>query len=74
MKFILKSLSSYVALWLVAVAIAFALAVAAPSEASIMGHLPDFMVPTLTHRPMAVPGGLPSDRTLALITFQRGFS
>ena len=72
MKFILKSLSSYVALWLVAVAMAFALAVAAPNEASIMGHLPDFMLPTLTHRPMAVPGGLPSDRTLALITFQRG--
>jgi hypothetical protein len=71
MKFILKSMSSYVALWLAAVAMAFALAVASPNEASVMGHLPDFMLQTLTHEPTAVPGGLPSDRTLALITFQR---
>lgn len=71
MKFILKSMSSYVALWLVAVVTAFALAVASPNEARVMGHLPTFMSQTLMREPVTVPGGLPSDRTLALITFQR---
>ncbi len=37
-----------------------------------MGHLPAFMAHTLLRQPVAVPAGLPSDRTLVLITFQRG--
>lgn len=71
MKLIFKSTSSYVALWLAAVAMAVALAVASPSEISVMGHLPDFMLQTLARGPIAMPGRSPSDRTLLLITFQR---
>jgi hypothetical protein len=37
-----------------------------------MGRLPAFMAQTLLRQPVTVPEGLPSDRTLALITFQRG--
>ena len=37
-----------------------------------MGQLPVFMTRILMHQPMALPEGLPSDRTLALITFQKG--
>ena len=37
-----------------------------------MGSVPAFTSQTLLHQPLAVPGGLPSDRTLAVITFQRG--
>lgn len=72
MKVIIKSLSSSVALWLAAAALAFGLAIASPNEASVMGHLPDSMFQTLTHEAASVPGGLSSERTLVLITFQRG--
>ena len=72
MKVILKSLWSYVALWLAAAAIAFALATVSPNEVSVMGRLPDLMLQTLSHEPISVPRGLPSERTLVLITFQRG--
>lgn len=61
----------YVLAWLSAAALAFALAVASPNEARVMGHLPSFISQTLMHRPMVLPEGLPSDRTLALVTFQR---
>lgn len=71
MKFILKSMPSYVALWLAAVVMALALAVASPNEISVMGHLPDFMLQTLTRGPTAMHGRSPPDRTLVLITFQR---
>ena len=36
-----------------------------------MGQLPAFMTKTLMHKPLTLPEGLPSDRTLALITFNR---
>lgn len=68
----MKSTSSYIFAWLAAVALAFGLAVVSPNEASVMGKLPDFMSRTLLRKPVAVPEGLPSDRTLALISFQRG--
>jgi hypothetical protein len=62
----------YTAGWLGAAALAFGLAFAAPNEASVMGRLPDFMSRTLGQKnPVTVPDGLPSDRTLALITFQK---
>jgi hypothetical protein len=60
-----------VGLWLAAAALAFALAFASPNDASVMGRLPSFMSHTLTQRTMTVPDDLPSDRTLALITFKR---
>lgn len=60
-----------IGLWLVAAGLAFALAFASPSDSSVMGSLPAFMAHTLAKRPMTVPDDLPSDRTLALITFKR---
>ena len=58
--------------WLGAASVATALAFAAPNEASVMGQLPAFMTKTLMQQPVTLPEGLPSDRTLALITFQKG--
>ncbi|MFC5521837.1 hypothetical protein [Polaromonas jejuensis] len=58
--------------WLAAAALAVALALVAPNDSSVMGRLPAFMSQTLTRQTVAVPEGLPSDRILALITFQRG--
>jgi hypothetical protein len=60
-----------VSLWLAAAALAFALAFASPNDSSVMGRLPSFMSHTLSQRAMTVPDDLPSDRTLALITFKR---
>lgn len=71
MNISMHSTKSYFVVWLAAVALAVALAVASPSESRVMGHLPAFMAHTLTRQPVAIPQGLPSDRTLALITFQR---
>lgn len=68
----MKSNVTYLGAWLAAAALAFALAFAAPSESSVMGRLPAFMAQTLLRQPVTVPEGLPSDRTLALITLQRG--
>jgi hypothetical protein len=68
----MKSNVSYLGAWLLAVSLAFGLAIASPNDSSVMGRLPDFMAQTLLRQPVAVPQGLPSDRTLALITFQRG--
>lgn len=56
--------------WLLAVSAALALAVAAPNDSSVMGQLPSFMARTLNQQAVAVPGGLPGERTLALITFR----
>ena len=67
-----QSTSTYTLAWLGAAGLATALAFVAPNEASVMGQLPVFMTQTLMHKPMALPEGLPSDRTLALITFQKG--
>ena len=73
MKINLKSTSSYVFAWMAAVCIAVVFAVASPNDARIMGHLPAFMSQSpLSRKPIAIPGGLTADRTLALITFQRG--
>ena len=71
MNISMHSTKSYFVVWLAAAALAVALAVASPSESRVMGHLPAFMAHTLTRQPVAIPAGLPSDRTLALITFQR---
>ena len=68
----MKSTSSYTFAWLAAAGLALALAFVAPNEASVMGQLPAFMTKTLLHKPLTLPEGLPSDRTLALITFQKG--
>lgn len=56
--------------WLLAVSAALALALATPDDARVMGHLPSFLAHTLDRQAMAVPDGLPAERTLALITFR----
>ncbi|MBC7610531.1 MAG: hypothetical protein H7228_13335 [Polaromonas sp.] len=67
----MKSTLSYTFAWLAAAGLAFAMAFAAPNVVSVMGRMPAFMSQTLMREPVTVPEGLPSDRTLALITFQR---
>jgi hypothetical protein len=67
----MKNTVSYIGIWVLAVGLAFALAFASPTESSVMGQFPAFMAKTLSKRPMTVPQDLPSDRTLALITFKK---
>lgn len=67
----MKSTVSYLGAWLGATGLAVAFALASPNDSSVMGHLPALMSHTLTRQAVAVPDGLPSDRTLALITFKR---
>ncbi len=67
----MKSTVSYLFAWLAAAAAALAMALASPSESSVMGRLPAFMSQNLMRKPVTVPEDLSSDRTLALITFQR---
>lgn len=71
MKITLNRTWTYLGLWLAAAVMALMLALVSPNEASVMGHWPSFMSQTLSHQPIALPQGLPSERTLALITFQR---
>ena len=57
--------------WLLAAALAFALAFASPTESSVMGEIAPFESQTLAEQRMSVPDGLPQNRTLALVTFKR---
>ena len=66
----MKPIWSYTLAWLLAASAAVAMASAAPSELSVMGQLPSFTGQTLDRQAIAVPEGLPADRTLALITFR----
>ena len=68
----MKSTVSYLGAWLGVAGLALAFAVSAPTDSSVMGSMPAFMSQTLMRQPVAVPDGLPADRTLALITFKRG--
>ncbi|MCW5651227.1 MAG: hypothetical protein KIS62_15875 [Ramlibacter sp.] len=58
--------------WAGAAAAALALAVAAPSESTVMGKLPSLTAKRLDQRTLLLPAGLPSDRTLALVAFEKG--
>ena len=42
-----------------------------PTETTVMGQMPAHSTQTLTRKPVSLPEGLPSDRTLALVTFNR---
>ena len=57
--------------WVGAVSAALALAYAAPSESSFMGRLPSLTAKRLDQQRVVLPGGLQSDRTLALVGFDR---
>ena len=71
MKITMNRTAYYAVAWLAAVSLAVGLAFVFPNEAKVMGQLPAFVSQTLTRKPVALPEGLPSDRTLALITFKR---
>ena len=73
MKFTMLGMNNpkvYFLVWLAAVLTALALAVASPNDSRVMGQLPALNAQTLMREPIAVPEGLPSDRTLALVTFR----
>ncbi|MBC7719696.1 MAG: hypothetical protein H7Z77_07885 [Chitinophagaceae bacterium] len=72
MKIHLSRTVGFVTLWLAAVAAAIGLAVVAPSESSVMGHVPYFVSHAFQHKLSGTPGEAQPDRTLALITFKRG--
>lgn len=61
--------------WIAAGGSALALALAAPTEHTILGRMPQIAAQRLDQRPMALPQGLPAERTLAIVVFgkdQRG--
>ena len=57
--------------WLAAAAAAFAFAAAGPNEVSLMGRLPSFTAKRLDQQHITLPQGIPADRSLALIAFNR---
>jgi hypothetical protein len=57
--------------WLAAVTGALALAFVAPDEASLMGRVPSVTAKRLDQQRLVLPQGLPADRTLALVAFDR---
>jgi hypothetical protein len=57
--------------WATAVAAAVWFAVWSPTDGNVMGQLPAHSTRYLSQTPVNLPEGLPSDRTLALVTFNR---
>lgn len=56
--------------WVAAILGAMTLAVATPTESSVMGRLPSLMVTRLDQQTLPLQANLSADRTLALIGFQ----
>lgn len=57
--------------WVAAVMAALLLALAAPTESSVMGRFPALQTQFLDRRPLSLPEGLTAERTLALVSFHR---
>ena len=57
--------------WVAAAGAGIGFAMWYPTEASVMGQLPAHSTQSLNRTPISLPEGLPSDRTLALVTFHR---
>ena len=57
--------------WVAAAGAGVGFAIWYPTEASVMGQLPAHNTQSLHRTPVSLPEGLPSDRTLALVTFHR---
>ena len=57
--------------WLAVAATGVGFAFLSPNESKVMGQLPSHATQTLTRTPVSLPEGLPSERTLALVTFSR---
>ncbi|MDO8278581.1 MAG: hypothetical protein Q7T63_10685 [Burkholderiaceae bacterium] len=56
-------------IWVLATMAALVLAFATPSDTLVMGRLPSMTVQKLDRQEIALPAGLPGERTLALIAF-----
>lgn len=67
----MKSVWSPTVAWVLAAGAAVLLAVAAPTESSVMGRLPALEATRLDRQPLQLPDGLQGERTLALISFHR---
>ena len=57
--------------WLAVAATGIGFAFHYPSDNKVMGQLPAQATQTLSRTPVSLPEGLPSERTLALVTFSR---
>lgn len=57
--------------WLAVAATGTGFAFLSPTDSKVMGQLPAQVTQTLAHTPVSLPAGLPSERTLALVTFHR---
>ena len=57
--------------WIAAAGAGVGLAVLYPTEVTVMGQLPAHSTQSLNRTPVSLPEGLPSNRTLALVTFSR---
>ncbi len=57
--------------WIAAACGALGLAVAAPTEHTMLGRMPQIAAQRLDERPMALPQGLPAERTLAIVVFRK---
>jgi len=57
--------------WVAAAGAGVGFAVWYPTESGVMGQLPAHSTQSLNRTPISLPEGLPSDRTLALVTFNR---
>ena len=57
--------------WLTVAAIGIGFAFLSPNESKVMGQLPAHATQSLSRVPVSLPEGLPSERTLALVTFNR---
>ena len=58
-------------LWMAVAAVGVGFAMLHPNESRVMGQLPEQATQSLSRAPVILPQGLPSDRTLALVTFNR---
>ena len=67
----MKATSKGTLAWFGIAVAALLLAVAAPYEVNIMGRLPPLTGQPVDREPVEFPKGLPTDRTLALVTFHR---
>ena len=60
------------AVWVGTALAALALAVVAPKGLAILGHLPAFNAANLNNESVMIPEGLTAERTLLLLSLQRG--
>jgi hypothetical protein len=57
--------------WLAIAATGIGFAFLSPNESKVMGQFPALVTQSLSRKPVSLPEGLPSERTLALVTFNR---